>query len=324
MKAIVYTKYGPPEVLHVKEVDKPVPKDGQLLIKIYATTVNRTDCGFRSAHYFISRVITGLAKPKNQVAGSEFAGRVVEVGTNVNGFKLGDNVFGFEDVKSGAHADYMVQAANGSIAKIPRGFSYLEVAAAGEGATYAINFIRSAGVRQSQKVLVYGASGAIGSASVQILKSIGAEVTAVCGTKNIQLIQRLGADTVIDYQKQDFTQIDDQFDLVLDAVGKSNYAACKKLLKPTGSYCSSELGPGCQNPFLAVWFAITRSRRVIFPIPKINKEIMEYIADQLKAGSYRPLIDRTYSFDEIIEATKYVETGEKTGNVVINLSDRTN
>jgi len=166
-------------------------------------------------------------------------------------------------------------------------------------------------------VLVYGASGAIGSAGVQLLKSINAEVTAVCGTKDIQKIRSLGADKVIDYQKQDFTQIDDTFDFVFDAVGKSSYGACKKLLKPEGKYCSSELGPWFQNPLLAIWFAITRSRRVIFPIPKINKKTMQYIAQQLQSGTYKPVIDRIYPFDEIVKATKYVETGQKTGNVVI-------
>ncbi len=320
MRAVTFTEYGSPDVLEFKEVDIPDIKDNEVLIKIYATTVNRTDCGFRSAQYFISRIITGIFKPKNPVAGSEFAGKVVEVGTDVRNYSIGDRVFGFEDVRSGAHAEYKAQDAEGSIAKIPDGFSYEEVAPAGEGATYAINYIRSAKITEGQKVLVYGASGAIGSASVQLLKNIGAEVTAVCGTKNINKIKTLGADTIIDYQKQDFTQINDRFDLVFDSVGKSYYGECKKLLKPAGKYCSSELGPWLQNPLLALWFAMTGSHRVIFPIPKINNETMQYIAKLLKNGTYKPLVDRTYSLDKIVEATKYVETGQKAGNVVIKLA----
>lgn len=320
MKAAVYTKYGPPEVLQIKEVPKPMPKADEVLIQVHAATVNRTDTGFRSAKYFISRLVTGLMKPRKQVAGSEFAGKIVEVGTDVKEFKPGDDVFGFEDVRSGAHAEYMTEVAGGSIAKMPEGFSFEEMAPAGEGATYALSVIEVAGVKQGQKVLVYGASGAIGSAAVQIIKHLGAEVTAVCGTKNVELVRSLGVDSVIDYETEDFTQIADRFDFIFDAVGKSSYGACKKLLGPNGTYCSTELGPHGQNPFLAIWFAITGSRRVIFPIPKINKEKMEYIKQLVESGAYKPVIDRTYPLDEIVEATKYVETGQKTGNVVIKIA----
>lgn len=320
MKAIVYTKYGPPEVLQVKEVTKPTPKNDEVLIRVYATTVNRTDCGYRSAKYFVSRIFTGLIKPKRMIAGSEFAGKVVKVGKDVEDFIVGDKVFGFEDIRSGAHAEYMVEAANGSIAKIPRGISYQEAAPAGEGASYAINVIRAAGVKKGQKVLVYGASGAIGSAAVQILKHLKTNVVAVCGTKNIKLMKTLGADKAISYETEDFTKLSDTFDFIFDAVGKSSYRTCKKLLKPNGIYYSSELGKGGQNILLAIWFSITGSHRVIFPIPKINKEKAEYIKRLMESGSYKPLIDRTYTLDKIIEATKYVETGQKTGNVVIKVA----
>jgi len=317
MKAAVYTKYGPPEVLQIKEVKKPTPKSDEVLIQVYAATVNRTDTGFRSAKYFVSRFVTGLIKPRRVVAGSEFAGKVVKVGADVKDFKAGDKVFGFEDVRSGAHAEYMAEAAGGSIARMPNGFSYQELAPAAEGATYALNAIKAAGVSKGQKVLVYGASGAIGSAAIQILKHLGAEVTAVCGTKNVGVVGSLGADKVISFEKEDFTKVDETFDFVFDAVGKSSYGVCKKLLKPKGKYCSTELGGGGQNPLLAAWFAITGSRKVIFPIPKINKENVEYIKRLLESGAYKPVIDRTYPLDEIIEATKYVETGQKIGNVVI-------
>jgi len=319
MKAVVYATYGSPEVLHIKEVPKPTPKNDEVLIRVYATTVNRTDTGFRSAKYFVSRLVTGLIKPRKVIAGSEFAGKIVEVGADVTRFKLGDKVFGFEDVRSGAHAEYMAERAAGSIAKMPKGFSYQEMAPAGEGATYALNIIKAAGIKKGQKVLVYGASGAIGSAAVQILKHLGTEVTAVCGTKNVKLIKSLGADNVISYEKEDFTKQDARFDLVLDAVGKTSYGACKKLLASDGKYCSTELGRYGQNPFLAIWFAITDSRTVIFPIPRIKKENVEYIKQLVEFGAYKPLIDRTYLLEEIIAATRYVETGQKTGNVVIKV-----
>jgi len=320
MKAVVYTKYGPPEVLRIKEVKKPIPKNDEVLIQVYATTVNQTDCGFRSAKYLVSRLFTGLIKPKRTTPGSEFAGKIVEVGAAVRDFKVGDKVFGFEDVRSGAYAEYMAQAAGGSIASMPGGFSYYDMAPATEGATYALNVIKAAGIKKGQKVLVYGASGGIGSAAVQIITHIGAEVSAVCGTKNVKRILSLGVATVIDYEKEDFTQIDDAFDFVFDAVGKSSYGVCKKLLKPKGKYCSTELGRAGQNPLLAVWFAVLGSRKVIFPIPKINKENVEYIKRLIESGAYKPMIDRTYSLDEIIEATRYVETGQKTGNVVIKVA----
>ncbi len=319
MKAVVYTKYGPPEVLSIDDIQEPTPKDNEVLIKVHATTMNRTDCGFRSAQYFITRLITGLTKPKNPVTGTEFAGEVVEVGKDVKNFKIGDKVFGFDDSRFSAHAEFKTEPANGPIAKIPKGWAYDKVAAAGEGATYVLNYIKAARIEKGQRVLVYGASGAIGSAGVQLIKSLGVEVVAVCGTKNLKAVKELGADRVIDYQKEDFTQTEGKFDLVFDAVGKSSYGAIKHMLKPTGKYCSSELGPGGQNPFLALWFLMTGSRRVLFPIPKINQENMTHISKLLEAGTYKPLIDRTYKFEDIVEATKYVETGQKTGNVVIRV-----
>lgn len=317
MKAAVYRRYGSPEVLSIEEVARPIIKDDQVLVKVHASTVNRTDSGMRSANYFVSRFLTGLFRPKKIVAGSEFAGEVVEVGSEVTNFKIGDKVFGFEDVRSGAHAEYMAVAAAGSIATIPEGHNYQDMAPAGEGATYALNIIRAAGIKEGQKALVYGASGAIGSAAVQILKHRGIKVTAVCGTKNLDLIKSIGADKVISYETEDFTQTDDKFDFIADAVGKTSYGAVKKLLNKSGKYCSSELGKGAQNPLLAIWFAIKGSKKVIFPIPKINQETIQSIKGLVEAGSFKPVVDRIYELDEIVEASKYVETGQKTGNVVI-------
>lgn len=319
MKAATYSKYGPPEVLEIKEVNNPVPKRDEVLIKVYAATVNRSDTGFRSAKYFVSRFFTGLIRPHKQVTGSEFAGKVVEVGLNVRDFKPGDRVFGFDDVRGSSHAEYMAEPATGPMAILPEGFDYEEIAPASEGATYALSDIRAAGVDKGHKVMIYGASGAIGSAAVQITKYLGADVTAVCGTKNVGLVKKLGADKVVDYQTQEFTDTDERFDFIFDAVGKTSYGACKKLLNPTGSYCSTELGKGGQNPLLAIWFALTGSRRVIFPIPKINKEKIEYIKHLIEVGAYKPVVDRVYTLDEIVEASRYVETGQKTGGVVIKI-----
>lgn len=320
MKAAVYAKYGPPEVLQILDIENPTPQDGEVLIQIYATTVNRTDTGYRSAQYFVSRLFTGLLKPKRPVGGSEFAGKIVEVGVNVQGFKIGDKVFGFDDVHGGAHAEFMTKSTTAAIATMPEGMSYQQVAPAGEGATYALNDIQASGIEKGQKALIYGASGAIGSAAVQILKHMGVGVTAVCGTQNVELVKRLGADKVIDYQTENFAETSDRFDFIFDAVGKSSYGVCKTLLTPTGKYCSTELGASGQNPFLALWFALTGSRKVIFPIPKINKENIEYLKQLMDAGAYKPVVDRVYALDDIVEATRYVEFGQKVGNVVIDVT----
>jgi NADPH:quinone reductase-like Zn-dependent oxidoreductase len=214
----------------------------------------------------------------------------------------------------------MVEKAEGSVAKMPEGTSYQEMAPAAEGATYALSAIRAARVKNGDAVLVYGASGAIGSAAVQIVRYLGAEVVAVCGTKNLPLVTSLGAHRVIDYETEDFTQIGDRFDFIFDAVGKSSYGKCKRLLKPGGTYYSTELGPGGQNPLLAIWFSLTGSRRVIFPIPKIHKEKVEYVKMLIEQGAFRPVIDRTYPLDDIVAAATYVETGQKTGNVVVTVA----
>lgn len=320
MKAAVYSKYGPSSVLSIAEVAKPAPTSTELLIKVHYATVNRTDAGFRRANYFISRFFTGLVNPKRQLWGSEFAGEVVEVGADVTEFKVGDKVFGFDDLKGTAHAEYMTFDQHGPIATIPKGFTYKQLAAAGEGATYALNDIQGAGVTKGQNVMVYGASGAIGSAAVQILKDMGVRVTAVCGTKNVDLLKSLGADEVIDYQTQDFTGTKQRFDLVFDSVGKTSYGACKQILKPTGKYCSTELGFAGQNPLFALWFAITGSKKVIFPIPKITKMHIMYMQNLVAKGAYLPVIDSVYPLDQIAKAAEYVDSGQKTGNVLIKIA----
>ncbi len=319
MKAIVYTKYGPPEVAHLTEVEKPVPKDNEVLIKIYATTVNRTDCGFRSAQYFIVRFFAGLIYPKNKILGNEFAGEIEAIGNNVQTYKPGNKVFGYDDKKFGAHAEYKVMVADDSLTTMPVNMSYEEVAPITEGGHYALCNIRAAKIKSGQHILINGATGAIGSAAVQLVKHFGATVTAVCDTKHIALVKSLGADTVIDYTKEDFTRLNQSFDVIFDAVGKSSFGKCKPLLKKGGIYMSTELGYMSQNPFLALITPLLGGKKVLFPIPTISKEDVVFLKELVEAGKYKPVIDRSYTLEQIVDAYKYVETGQKTGNVIIIL-----
>jgi NADPH:quinone reductase-like Zn-dependent oxidoreductase len=231
MKAVIHTRYGPPEVLQLAEVPKPIPKENEVLIKVYATTVNRTDCGFRSAEYFISRFFSGLFRPKKQVLGNEFAGEIAEIGKSVTQFQPSDKVFGYNDITFGAHAQFLVIPEKGTLATIPPGLTFEEAAPISEGGHYALCDIRAAKVSAGQKVLVNGATGAIGSAAVQLCCYLGAEVTAVCAGSKIELVKSLGAKTVIDYEKEDFTLVNEKFDFIFDAVGKSSFGKCRPLLK---------------------------------------------------------------------------------------------
>jgi NADPH:quinone reductase-like Zn-dependent oxidoreductase len=267
MKAAVYTQYGPPEMVQLSEVDKPVAKDNEVLIKISASTVNRTDCGFRSANYFIVRFWSGLIRPKNPVLGCEFAGVIEAIGKNVTLFKPGDKVFGYNDTKFGGHAEYMTMAEDDSLTTMPENISFNEAAAITEGAHYALCDIRAAKIGAGQQVLIYGATGAIGSAAVQLVKHLGAGVTAVCDTKNTGLVQSLGADVVIDYLKEDFTTLNTRFDVIFDAVGKSSFRKCLPLLKKEGIYMSTELGYMAQNPFLALITPLFGGKKLLFPMP---------------------------------------------------------
>ena len=319
MKAIVYTKYGPPDVLEFKEVAKPTPKDNEILIKIYATTVNRTDCAIRKAEPFFSRFVTGLTRPKKTILGTEFAGKIEAVGKDVTSFKVGDKVFGFSGNDFGAHAEYMIMPEEGSLTTMPANMTYEEAAPSTEGAHYAYNFIKKVNIKSGQKVLVNGATGAIGSAAVQLLKYFGVNVTAVCNTKDFELVKSLGANKVIDYTKEDFTKDDQDYSFVFDAVGKSSFAKCKPLLQPGGVYISSELGFMAQNLFFALITPIIGNKKVIFPLPTDCRGSVLFIKKLIEKGKFKAVLDRKYPLEQTAEAYRYVETGQKTGNVVITL-----
>ena len=319
MKAIIHTSYGPPEVASLQEVPKPSPKDNEILVKVHASTVNRTDAGFRSAEYFISRFWSGLFKPKFQTLGCEFAGIVEETGKLVTTFNKGDKVFGFNDKSFGGHGEYLTIAEKAAVTMMPDGLSFTEAAPITEGAHYAMNTIKAAKVEKGQHVMVYGATGAIGSAAVQLLKHFGAIVTAVCNTKNVDLVKSLGADTVIDYQTQDFTKTNTRFQFIFDAVGKSSFKQCKPLLTDKGIYISTELGKNGENIFYALFTPLFGGKRVLFPIPVIDKEEVIFFKGLVESGAFRPVIDRQYTMDQIVEAYHYVGSGQKTGNVILRI-----
>lgn len=319
MKAAVYTRYGPPEVVRFLEVEKPVEKDDEVLVRMYASTVNRTDTGFRSAQYVVSRLFSGLFRPKKQILGNEFAGVVEATGKDVHTLQVGDRVFGYDDEAFGAHAEYKVIKHTAAIAHIPQGLDFETAAAICEGAHYALCDIRAAKVSAGQQVLVNGATGAIGSAAIQLLRHFGADVVAVCETRHMELVRSLGADHVIDYTKDDFTAADRKFDFVFDAVGKSSFARCKKILKPKGIYISTELGRRSANVFLALLAPLSRGQKVLFPLPSISRQDVIFLRALVEQGKFRPVIDRVYPLADIVEAHRYVESGMKTGNVVISM-----
>nr|WP_281497101.1 NAD(P)-dependent alcohol dehydrogenase [Ornithinimicrobium sp. F0845] len=291
------------------------------MVRVDATTVNRTDCAYRAARPFFMRSLTGLRGPRRTILGTEFAGEVVGTGGQVDRFAVGDLVFGYCEGRFGAHAEYVVVHQTSSVATVPAGVGQHEAAASTEGFHYARSAIRRAGVRPGDDVLVNGATGGIGSAAVQQLVDMGVSVTAVCAGEHLELVRGLGAAHVVDYTTEDFTALPQQFHVVIDAVGKSTFGRCRGLLRPDGVYVSSELGPGWQNLPLALLGTVRRGRqRVVFPYPEDNQAVVEEIRDHLAAGTYRPLIDRTYPLEDIVEAHRYVDSGQKIGNVVISVA----
>jgi NADPH:quinone reductase-like Zn-dependent oxidoreductase len=317
MKAIVHDRYGPPDVLRVEQVERPEPQAGEVLVRVHATTVNRTDCHMRGAYPFVWRFMLGLRRPRRRVLGSEFAGVVEATGEGVTGLGVGDRVFG---ARLGAHAEYVCVREDGLIARVPEGMGFEEAAAVFDGGHQGLAPLRRANVGEGTRLLVYGASGSCGTAAVQIARHLGAHVTAVCGTKNVELVRQLGADVVYDYQRgEDFTKDGEVYDVVLDAVGFLPFRRARRALKPGGLFLATELGFLWQNPLLALTTKRS-SKRLLFTMPKRTQEDVLYLKGLIEAGEYRPVIDRAYPLEDAAEAHRYVETLQKTGNVVLTVS----
>lgn len=316
MKAVVHDQYGPPEVWRLEEVAQPAPGADQVLVRIYATTVTRTDCHMRRASPFVWRAFNGLRRPRRRILGMEFAGRVVEVGAAVRGFRVGDDVFGISGWDFGAHAEYIRVGEAGPIALKPAGVGFASAAACLDGPTDALAKLRRARVGSGQRILIYGASGSIGTAAVQLSKALGADVTAVCSTTTRELVRSLGADTVIDYTREDFTAGGHTYDVIFDAVGKTSFRRCRRLLKPGGRYVFTD---GLVNVVWLLATSVWRRKRVLFTNPKRTKAEVVFIKKLIEAGRYVAVVDRTYPLEEIVDAARYVETEQKTGNVVLTV-----
>ena len=320
MRAAVSTEYGGPDVVRVIDVEAPRPGPDELLVRVHATTVNRTDTAFRAGVPTFARVFYGIRGPKATILGCEFAGTVVETGASVTAFAVGDRVFGYVEGPFGAHAELLALPESGSVARIPPSFTFEQAAAGTEGSHYALGMIRAARVGAGDAVLVNGATGGIGSAAVQLLHARGAVVTGVCFGEHVDLVRGLGADRVIDCTAEDFTRDTARYDVVFDAVGKNTFTAARRVLSPHGIYISSELGPRLQNPRRALVAPFSRGQRVLFPIPAHNQAMVEELAALMESGAFRPLIDRTYALAEIAEAHRYAGSGQKIGNVIVSVA----
>ena len=325
MRAVVYDRYGAPDVLRLEEVERPVPKEDEVLIKIHATAVTRSDCATREANRrsglavtLISRFISGIRRPKQRILGSEMAGEIEAVGAAVSEFAVGDEVFGTSGFRFGAHAEFICIRESARIAPKPEGMSFEQAAAVCDGGLGALWCLRLADLRKGQRILIYGASGAIGTAGVQLAKYFGTDVTAVCNTKNLELVRSLGADRVIDYTQEDFTKNGQTYDVIFDAVGKHSFRRCKDSLKRGGSYLATD---GLRNLILALWTSRIGDKKVMFSIPpRYTKQDVLFLKELIEAGRYRAVIDRSYPLEDVVEASWYVETEQKTGNVVLTVS----
>jgi len=322
MKAAVYTQYGPPEVVTIQEVPQPNSKEDEVQVKVHASTVNRNDCGFRTPEYpWIIRPIHGLLRPRKTILGTEFAGVVEAVGKKVKSLRKGDHVFGLTGNNFGTHAEYLCMKESDAIDLMPTNFTFNEAAAILDGPWLAMNIFGALDLKKVRKILINGASGSIGSSCVQLARHYNLEISAVCSTRSLETIRSLGANHIIDFSEVDFTKSNESFDAIIDAVGKSSFPRCKHLLTESGVYISSEFGDWIpQNPLLALWTSIIGGKQVRFPIPRLNKKVILFIKDLAEKGELKAVIDRQYSIDDIVEAYKYVQTGQKMGNVVITLS----
>jgi NADPH:quinone reductase-like Zn-dependent oxidoreductase len=322
MKAITYTKYGSPDVLKLKEVEKPVPKGNEVLIKIHAGVVTPADCAFRKGDPFIARFFTGLFKPKNPIPGIELSGEIEAVGKDVTLFKKGDAVFGASVATLGTHAEYKCLPEKAILAIKPTNITYDEATSICDGAITALYFLRdTAHIQSGQKVLIHGASGAVGTFAVQLAKYFGAEVTAVCSTPNVAWVKSLGADTVIDYTASDFTKSDQTYHIIFDAVGKSSFSRCKGSLTQKGIYLSTV--PTLAIMFQMLWTSMVGTKKAVFVASGLNlhKKNLIFLAELMEAGKIKAVIDRRYPLEQIAEAHSYVEKGHKKGTVLITIDD---
>ena len=317
MKAAFYTRYGSGDVLTVKELPEPNPKKGEVMVKVHATTVNRTDCANLTAKPFIMRFFMGLFRPAKNIPGTDFAGEVVRTGNGVTHLKPGDKVWGFHDAGISTQANYVSIPAKVAISEAPDSLPLHESVACLEGGHYALNFINKVSLQPGQTALVNGGTGAIGSAMIQLLTVRGIRVTATCRGRHKEKVMALGAVRAIDYEKEDFTQLGKTFDYVFDSVGKSTFGKCRRILNVDGIYISSELGPWIQNPFLAMVTPIGGGRTVKFPFPSDVPKTLRYLRELVDKNGFRPLIDRDYPLEEVKEAYNYVLSGQKVGNVIL-------
>jgi NADPH:quinone reductase-like Zn-dependent oxidoreductase len=316
MRAVVHDRYGPPEVLRIEEVERPVPAEDEVLVRVHASTVTQTDCHMRRARPYLWRALLGLRRPKRRILGLELAGEVEEVGRAVTAFEPGDRVLG---MRNGAHAEYVCVREQGYLAHMPDGLTFAEAAAVCDGANQGLVHLKRAGIGTGTRLLVYGASGSCGTAAVQLGKHyFGAHVTAVCKGKDVELIRSLGADEVVDYLEEDFTKTEKGYDVVLDAVGKHSFRRSRRALNPDGGlYVATDR---LYNLPLALLTSRSR-RRVVFAIePTPPRENIVLLKELLEDGRYRPVVDRTYPLEGVVEAAKYVESWQKTGNVVLTIS----
>ena len=321
MKAAIRRFYGSSSAIKVEEIEKPAPKDNELLIRVYATTVNRTDCANLTGKPFIMHLMLGLVNPRKIILGTDFAGVVEAVGKSCKSFRLNQRVFGFTDMGLESQAEFMVLTPKDNLVAIPDQVEFKQAVASLEGAHYAHSFILKSNIHSGQKILINGATGAIGSALLQFARTFDVQITATCNSENFELIRSLGADRVIDYAKEDFTKSNEKYDLVFDAVGKSTFGKCKPILEKNGIYISSEFGPYSQNVFYSLFTSLFGGKKVKFPIPYSLSMTLPYIKSKMEQGVFKPIIDREYPLEEIADAYTYVLSGRKIGNVLIEMTN---
>jgi NADPH:quinone reductase-like Zn-dependent oxidoreductase len=320
MRAVVHDRYGPPEVLRVEEVEPPVPAADEVLVRVRATTVTQTDCHIRRAQPFIWRFMVGFRRPRRRILGLELAGVVEAVGAEVTEFAVGDEVFGIQWINrpQGTHAELVCMPAGGALAAKPPGMSFEEAAAVCDGFIQGLTALSRGGVGAGTRLVVYGASGSCGTGAVQLARHLGAHVTAVTTAKNLDLVRSLGADEVVDYEREDFTKNGETYDVILDAVGKYSFLHSRRSLRPGGLYVATD---GLRNLALLPLTRLRRnSRRIVFGSPSFSKKNVLRLKELIEAGEYRAVIDRTYPLEEVVEAARYVETWQKIGNVVLTLN----